>query len=122
MTRVKLGISASAFAANMSVKQNAVYYAAEYPLAADVVKTSFNVDDCLTGADSVEKAIRLQQQLHHLFAKGKFLLRKLNSNNATVLTNISPELRHSQPLQLLPIAEEYMKTLGIEWNASKDHY
>ncbi len=84
MTRITFGVSASSFAANMPIKQNALNHATEYPQAAKVVDTSFYVDDCLTGADSAEEATILQQQLHGLFTKGGFLLRKWNSNNATV--------------------------------------
>ncbi len=57
MTRITFGVSASSFAANMSVKQNAIDYATEYPQAAKIVETSFYVDDCLTGADSAKEAI-----------------------------------------------------------------
>ena len=122
MTRITFGVSASAFAANISVKQNAIDHATEFPQAANVVNTSFYVDDCLTGANSIEEAVELQRQLHGIFAKGEFLLRKWNSNNTTVLQNISPELRDSQLLQLLPTNDEYTKTLGIEWSAKKDHF
>ena len=122
MTRNTFGVSASAFAANMSVKQNAIDHAVQYPQAANVVKTSFYVDDCLTGAGSVEEAIDLQRQLHDLFAKGAFLLRKWNSNSAAVMEHIPPELRDSQPVQTLPNDDDYTKTLGIEWNTSKDHF
>ena len=59
MTRVTFGVSASSFAANMSVKQNAADLAHKYPLAARAVE-SFYVDDGLTGADSTEKAVELQ--------------------------------------------------------------
>ena len=76
MTRVTFGVSASSFAANMAVKQNALDHAMEYPLAANSVNTSFYVDDGLTGADSIQDAIELQRQLQDLFAKGGFLLRK----------------------------------------------
>ena len=48
MTRVTFGVSASSFAANMAVKQNARDYDMEYPLAAKSVNTSFYVDDGLT--------------------------------------------------------------------------
>ena len=50
MTRVTFGVSASSFAANMAVKQNALDYAHDYPMAAEVVHKSFYVNDCLTGA------------------------------------------------------------------------
>ncbi len=79
MTRVTFGVSASSFAANMAVKQNALDHALEFPLAADAVKKSFYVNDCLTGADSKEDAIVLQQQLQKMFNIGGFLLRKWNS-------------------------------------------
>ena len=45
MTRVTFGVSASSFAANMSVKQNALDYAVDYLQAAKTVETSFYVDD-----------------------------------------------------------------------------
>ncbi len=53
MTRVTFGVSASSFAANMSLKQNFEF---TYPLAAKVAEES------LTGADSVQEAVELQQQ------------------------------------------------------------
>ncbi len=47
MTRVTFGVSASSFAANMCVKQNAIDCAGKYPLAAKAVEESFYVDDGL---------------------------------------------------------------------------
>ena len=122
MTRVTFGVSASSFAANMAVKQNALDFAMEYPRAAEVVKTSFYVDDGLTGADSIEEAAELQQELQELFSKGGFLLRKWNSSDQRVLCKLTADLKDSQPMQMIPISESYTKTLGIEWNASKDHF
>ena len=59
MTRVIFGVSASSFAVNMCVKQNATDFAQIYPLATKAVDKSFYVDDGLTGADSVQEAIDL---------------------------------------------------------------
>ena len=123
MTRVTFGVSASSFAANMSVKQNALDFAMDYPLAVDAVNRAFYVDDGLTGADSTEEAIELQRQLQDLFSHGGFLLRKWNSNDQVVLQHISPELRDSQSMYTIPESYiEYVKTLGIEWNANLDHF
>ena len=74
MTRITFGVSASSFIANMCVKKNASDYALEFPLASQAVKESFYVDDGLTGADTIEMATQLQQQLQKLFDKGGFLL------------------------------------------------
>jgi hypothetical protein len=71
MTRVTFGVSASSFAANMAVKQNALDLTLEYPKASVAIEKSFYVDDGLT-----EEAIDLQKQLQDLFSSGGFLLRK----------------------------------------------
>ena len=94
----------------MSVKRNALDHALEFPKAADAVERSFYVDDCLAGANSVEEAVDLHQQL---FAKGGFLLRKWNSSDPVVLCNISPELRDMQSTHHIPSPDEYTKTLGM---------
>ena len=122
MTRVTFGVSASSFAANMAVKQNALDFATEFPHAVKVIDQSFYVDDCLAGADSVSEAIDLQAQLHSLFSKGGFLLRKWNSSEAEVLSHIPSDLKDTPAIQSLPAPVEYTKTLGIEWNSSMDHF
>ena len=122
MTRVTFGVSASSFVANMCVKQNTVDLASRYPLAARVVDESFYVDDGLTGADTVDEAIELHDQLQSLFSKGGFLLRKWNSSEPRVLQHIEPELRDSRSIHPMPDPKEYTKTLGIEWNAGLDHF
>lgn len=106
----------------MSVKRNAMDHALEFQKAAKVVETAFYVDDCLTGADSVEEAIDLHHELLDLFVKGGFLLRKWNSSDQDVLSHIQPEIRDIQTTHHIPSPEEYTKALGIQWNASVDHF
>ena len=122
MTRVTFGVSASSFAANMAVKQNALDHALEFPLAAKCVDTSFYVDDGLTGADSVEEAVELQRQLQHLFTKGGFLLRKWNSSDPQAIQHLSEDLKDTKLTHDLPMTETYTKTLGIQWNAQDDYF
>ena len=66
--RISFGVSASSFAANMSVKQNALDFSHECPLAAKITLSSFYVDDCLTGADTIAEAVKIQKQLQSLFS------------------------------------------------------
>lgn len=120
MTRLTFGISASSFAANMSLQQNAGDFAHEFPLAVKAVHESFYVDDGLAGADSAAGAITLWRELQELFARGQFLLHKWNSSSQEVLDCISPELRDQQVVNALPCTEEYSKTLGLEWNSHLD--
>ena len=123
MTRVTFGVSASSFIANMCIKQNALNHASQYPLAAKAVNEAFYVDDGVTGADSVKEAITLQHELHNLFSLAGFMLRKWNSSEPAVLEQIEPELRDSQCVRQIAETEtSYTKTLGVEWNASLDHF
>ena len=120
MNRLTFGVSASSFAANMAVRQNAMDFADDHPCAAAVVAKSLYVDDCLTGANTVEEAVSLQTKLQELFGKGKFTLRKWNSSHPAALKHVSPELRESHFTQTIPDPPEYVKTLGIQWNSKKD--
>ena len=111
MTRVTFGVSSSSFVANMTVKQNATDYAYEYPLAAKVVDEAFYVDDCLTGANSIEEGIELRHQLQELFAKADFLLRKWNASNPNILQEVPPELRDDQT----SLSQTRMKSTLKHW-------
>lgn len=122
MTRVTFGVSASSFAANMSLKQNAIDLADQYPMAFKAVSEHFYVDDGLTGADSVEDATELRKQLQESFAKGGFLLRKWRSSSPEVLEGLPQNLRDVNPSCSLPDTDEYTKTLGIQWNSTSDHF
>ena len=80
----------------MCVKRNAADLAHKYPLITKVVEDCFYVDDCLTGADSLEEGIELHRQLQESFLEAQFLLRKWNSSSPAVLEAIAAELRDSQ--------------------------
>ena len=109
MTRVTFGVSASSFAANMAVKQNAINHSLEYPEAAEVVRKSRYVDDFLTGAEDPESALTLYRQLTELFSLGGFLLRKWNSNDPSVLQKIPPDMRDSKKVQVFSEVDDYSK-------------
>ena len=76
MTRLTFGVSASPFAANMAVKQNAIDFGKQYPQVAWVVHESFHIDNRLTGGDTIQEVTELQRQLQELFSQGGFVLRK----------------------------------------------
>ena len=54
------------------------------------------------------------------FGKGGFTLRKWNSSDACILKHVPSELRNSQSTHCIPDPDEYIKALGIEWNAHHD--
>ena len=122
MTRVTFGVSASSFAANMSIKRNALELADQYPLAAKAVKENFYVDDGLTGASTVEEAIELQGQLQEMFEKGGFQLRKWNSSNPAVIEHLPHAIKGTSSSHTIPSPDECTTTLGVRWNSTMDHF
>ena len=120
ITRVMFGVSASSFAANMSVRQNAIQLAMKFPEVIKVVKGFFYVDDGLTGADTVDDAVSLQQQLQSAFERGGFLLQKWNSSDPVVLDQIPAELRDARLAHGISDANNSTKALGLEWDVMSD--
>ena len=58
MKRLTFGIASSPFLATRVLHQMADDYQDKYPEAAAMVKQSFYVDDCLTGANTPEEALQ----------------------------------------------------------------
>ena len=114
MTRLTFGISASSFAANVAMKQNALDYQKEYLQAVKAVLEPFYVDDTLTGADSIKDAIELQAHLQGLFNKGGFTLWKWKSSELEVMKHIPPQLLNDQRTQQIKCNKPFTKVLGIQ--------
>jgi len=53
------------------------------------LRTSFYVDDCMAGANSLEDAIKVISDLKELLMAGGFQLRKWSSNDPRVLSKIN---------------------------------
>ena len=121
MTRVTFGIASAAFLATNSVSRLAKENEARWPLAAKAVKESFYVDDGLPSVQTKQEAILLQRQLQDLFAAGGFKLHKWDTNSTEVLNCIPQEIRSSQAISKLGDSDNFVKTLGMEYNSSKDY-
>ena len=92
-------------------------------LAAAVAQESFYVDDGLTGADTIQEAIALREQLQQLFSRACFQLRKWNSSEPQVLESIPPTLREAE--EVLSISDSgtgVAKTLGIQSDTRSDAF
>ena len=92
MTCVTFGITSSPFLASKVLLQITEDQASQFPEAAAVVQNAFYVDDCLTGASSLEEADKLQGDLNDLLSLGKFTLRKWRSSSSELLDLIPADL------------------------------
>ena len=121
MKRLTFGVSSSPYLASQVLRQVAVDHQAEYPKASEVIRTSFYVDDCLTGTNTVEEASSLQHQLCALLKQAGMTLRKWRSNSAELLETIPEELREkSEELHVNAEPSTSPKALGVHWNSTAD--
>ncbi|XP_052743807.1 uncharacterized protein LOC128198008 isoform X1 [Bicyclus anynana] len=81
---------------------------------ADIIKSDFYVDDLLTGAQTEEDLIHVQQSVSGALAAGGFHLRKYRSNSTALLNS---SLSNAQGDLSISNAAS---TLGISWTSSSD--
>ena len=119
MKRLTFGVKCSPYLASQVLRQLADLKENGFPLAANVIRTSFYVDDCLTGAATVEDASNLRQQLCDLLTTAGMTLRKWRSNSSAFIESVPEQLRESADLHIQdPLSSS--KALGIHWNVQTD--
>ena len=112
MTGITFGVSASPFAANMTVQQNAIDHLGEFPLAAEAVLTSFYVDDGLTGADSIDEAISLQNKVAPI---KRLTIPCLELCGAYLLTKILHRVREVLKISFSKVFTLIDSTIVLDW-------
>ena len=118
---VTFGTASAPFQAIRTLHKLAEDEAEHFPLACSVIKTDFYVDDCISGADSLDTAVQLQDQLLEVLKRGGLPLRKWSSNCEALLERLPDDMRETK-LPLKIDADETVKTLGIQWNPSSDTF
>ena len=114
MLRLTFGVASSPYLATQVLHQAAADLKDKYPLASNVILESFYVDDCLAGADTLDDAQILQQQLYFLLQEVGLTLRKWRSNSTQLLDTIPEELREKSPDVVISTGPtDYGKTLGL---------
>ena len=81
LNTVTYGTATAQYLAIRSFNFIADEYSAQYPLASEVIKSSFYVDDLLCGADSIDKLSQIKTEITEVLGRGGFKLDKLHSNH-----------------------------------------
>jgi Pao retrotransposon peptidase/Family of unknown function (DUF5641)/Protein of unknown function (DUF1759)/Putative peptidase (DUF1758)/Integrase zinc binding domain/Integrase core domain len=115
---VTYGTSSASYLAIRVLQQLADDESSEFPAAATVAKTDFYVDDCLSGAATLEEAQELQGQLIQLLQRGQLSLHKWCANVPDLLASIAPENQEKK----LSIGCDGIKTLGLAWHPLQDKF
>ncbi|CAG7728139.1 unnamed protein product, partial [Allacma fusca] len=98
---VTYGTSAAPSQAVLVLQDIAERYKVSHPLASEALQRDFYMDDCMTGANTVEEALELQQQLLAVLKLCNFTLRKWSSSVPAILEAVPEDFRETQlPLTL----------------------
>ncbi|XP_053699086.1 uncharacterized protein LOC128746060 [Sabethes cyaneus] len=120
LNTVTYGTAPAPYLATRVLNQLSEDEAVNYPLAAPKIKTTFYVDDHLSGDDDEQLLMETNKQLIALLQSGGFTLRKWSSNNERVLAHIPPSLRDTR--SELEIGQcGSVKTLGLNWHPGSDN-
>ncbi|CAG7720391.1 unnamed protein product, partial [Allacma fusca] len=112
---VTYGTASAPYLATKVLQQLANDEQSTLPVAAEVMKRDFGVDDLMSGEGSVSSALELQSQLIELARRGGFQFQKWASNSSEILEAVPPESRGTQ-LPLTIDSDESIKALGLRWN------
>ncbi|XP_065079562.1 uncharacterized protein LOC135702458 isoform X1 [Ochlerotatus camptorhynchus] len=119
---VTYGTSAASFLAVRSLIQLARDEIANHPEAAEVILYDSYMDDILSGAETVQLAKKLRQDLEKLMLKGGFPVKKWCSNSEEVLDGIPEEDRETLVSIQDSSANQVIKALGLLWDPKKDQF
>lgn len=117
MKRQTYGLKSSACCCIAALRQCAIDYENEYPLASQAVLRSFYVDDGTLGAHFECEAEELYRQLNSMLAKGGFPLAKWVTNNERLQSMIGTTAA-SVDMELC----NESSVLGIKWSVLDDSF
>lgn len=121
LNTVTYGTAPAPYLAVRSLQELAVQNQPRWPGAAAVVMNDFYMDDLMSGAPSVERALILQEQLVELLADGGFQLRKWASNEPAIVQAVEASFRGTQTAMCIS-EDNSIKILGIHWHPAQDYF
>ncbi|XP_054278976.1 uncharacterized protein LOC128997364 [Macrosteles quadrilineatus] len=119
LNTVTYGMSTSPYLAIKTLHQLADDDGGNFPSAAHVLRTQTYVDDIISGADTEEAALEIQEQLIRLLRQGGFELRKWVSNSTSLLQALPEEHRES-PVFMQESQSPQFSILGLHWSPTTD--
>ncbi|XP_022795153.1 uncharacterized protein LOC111333799 [Stylophora pistillata] len=119
MLRLTLGVNACPFLAFATVNAHVNKYVETFPDAAGEILHNMYVDDFLTGADTDNSALKLQQEMSDIMMAAAFNLKNWASNSKLVMDGIDTDKRATS-LLLECDSRQPLKALGVSWDLNSD--
>lgn len=117
---VTFGTASAPYLAVRTLIQIAEDEGHKYPVAAEVVKKAFYVDDLMTGCNNLNEAKTIYKQTTELLELGGFKLQKWSSNSHEFLKEINNNKDNKTKDNFEIKLDEVMKILGLKWNRHDD--
>ncbi|GBN27766.1 hypothetical protein AVEN_31073-1 [Araneus ventricosus] len=120
--RVLFGVRSSPFLLSASIKTHLKKFHDEFPTTTECLNRCFDVDDFVSGADSLQDALEISTQAVSIIDQASMVLRKWTTNSDELRQLWKREGLENQ-LQDNPISPRVnsTKVLGILWNTAEDH-
>jgi hypothetical protein len=121
INKLAFGVSSSPFLAIRVLQRLADDEAHAYPTAAQVIKSHLYVDDLLSGANSIEEARKIRDEVIALLSRGGFSIRQWAANDKRIIDDLATSVLHAK---FTFDEDRSFKTLGITWSTDGDklHY
>jgi hypothetical protein len=118
LSTVTYDTASAPYLATRCLQQLAEDESTDFSLAPETLTNNFYVDDAPCGANTIEDALRLQQELVTLLGRGGFHLRKFCASHPIIL-GVPPDCRKMEvPIELG--SNKGIKTLGLLWHPLSD--
>ena len=119
MLRLTFEVSSSPFLTIATVNAHVSKYAETFPDATGEILDNMYVDDCLTGADTDNSTLKLQQEMSDIMMAAAFNLTKWVSNSKLVMDGIDRDKRATSLLVECDSFEP-LKVPGVSWDLISD--
>lgn len=114
LNTVTYGMASAPYLAIRSLHYLADHHASQYTIGANIVKSSFYVDDLLCGADTLAELSRIKYEVTELLKQGEFELAKWHSNHQS--------LRLDHTIKDLNLDTSVTSALGLKWEQIQDNF
>lgn len=118
---VTFGVNCAPYLAIRTLLELANLHENSNPTVSDILRHYMYVDDVLGGAHTLSSALKARDELIKVLQSAGFSLRKWTSNHEYLLKDLPPE--HLVDTEFLKLSDSSTtKTLGLRWNAGRDHF
>ncbi len=120
LNTVTYGTTSASFLATKCLSVLGHQLKASNPTAAQAILSDFYMDDLITGADSIDKLVKIRETIHTTLLAASLPLRKYMANQPPVLATVNPaDIADSNFLQFSNNLQS-ISVLGLTWNPKED--